>query len=439
MIDIFQLNDGNKEELINNLNARNDTDFKIYNVKVQQIIDDVRGLGDKGLLQYTKQYDHVELKPEELRVTKEEIEAAYQLVDEAYTKAIRLAIEKIKAFHLKQKEKSWVSYEEKGIVLGQKITPIEKVGIYVPGGTAAYPSSVLMNGIPAIVAGVERIVMVTPPNKKGEVNPGVLVAANELGLKEIYKVGGGQAIAALAYGTETIPKVDKIVGPGNIYVATAKRLVYGQVDIDMIAGPSEILVIADEEANPRFVAADLLSQAEHDELASAICITTSKEVAEGVKEEILRQTEGLERREIIEKSLIDFGGIFIVANLEEAVELSNIIAPEHLELAVKNPFELLSEIKNAGAIFLGNYSPEPLGDYMAGPNHVLPTNGTARFFSPLEVKDFIKKSSIVYYNQAALAKVKDEIMVLAEQEGLTAHKNSMKVRFEDDDQYFSKK
>ena len=315
-------------------------------------------------------------------------------------------------------------------MLGQKVTPIASVGIYVPGGTAAYPSSVLMNAIPAKVAGVGRIIMITPPNQEGQLSAGVLVAAKELGIDEIYKVGGAQGIGALAYGTETIEKVNKIVGPGNIYVATAKREVYGYVDIDMIAGPSEILVIADDSADAEYVAADLLSQAEHDELSSAIAITTSEKLGKAVVKEIKKQIETLERKDIIEKSLANYGKIILVESLEEATELSNEIAPEHLELCVKEPFDLLNKIENAGAILLGNYSPEPLGDYLAGPNHVLPTSGTAKFYSPLSVDDFIKKSSIIFYNRKALQGVKDDIMVLAESEGLTAHKNSVKVRFE---------
>ncbi len=430
MIDILELNEMNRVDLIKHFNARNDTDFKLYNDGVQTILEDIMKQGDAKVLEYTKRFDGVDLTVDGFKVSEKEIKEAYEAMEDSYVNAIRLAIKKIRSFHDKQKEQSWFTYEENGVVLGQKVTPIGTVGLYVPGGTATYPSSVLMNAIPALVAGVERIVMVTPPDKEGNVNEGVLVAANELGLKEIYKVGGAQAIGALAFGTETIPKVDKIVGPGNIYVATAKRLVYGHVDIDMIAGPSEILVIADDSATPKFVAADLLSQAEHDELASAICITISKKMAEEIKEEIILQTKGLERQEIIEKALIDFGGIIVAENLQSAVELSNIIAPEHLELCVEKPFELLNQVKNAGAIFLGHYSPEPLGDYMAGPNHVLPTSGTARFHSPLGVYDFTKKSSVIYYEKEALEKVKEDIAILAQQEGLTAHKNAIKVRFE---------
>lgn len=433
MLTTYKFNQLNQEELKKQFNGRNDLDFKKYNQQVQEILDNVRDKGDEALLEYTIRFDGVTLTTANILVPEEEFEEAYEIMGEDFIKAIRLALRKITTYHMKQKENSWFTYEEKGIVLGQKVTPLSSVGLYVPGGTAAYPSSVLMNGIPAIVAGVERIAMVTPPMASGKVNPGVLVAARELGIKEVYRVGGAQAVGALAYGTESIPKVDKIVGPGNIYVATAKRLVYGYVDIDMIAGPSEILVIADESANPRFVAADLLSQAEHDELASAICITNSSDLAKAVQQELAKQTEKLERKEIIIKSLKDYGYIIITDNLAEAAEIANLIAPEHLELCVDKPFELLNDIKHAGAVFLGHYAPEPLGDYMAGPNHVLPTSGTARFFSPLCVGDFMKKTSVVYYEREALGRVKDEVMTLAQQEGLTAHKNAIKVRFEDND------
>jgi len=430
MIEIIDLRDIEKEQLFKSFDSRKETDSDRFSPVVEEILTSVKEEGDKAVIAYTEKFDGVKLTKEALLVSSEEIEEAYGLVEESYVKALRRAIERIRAYHSKQRENSWFTSEGQGIMLGQKVTPLASVGIYVPGGTAAYPSSVLMNAIPAIVAGVKNIVMVTPPDQRGGVNPGVLVAAKELGLKAIYKVGGAQAIGALAYGTEMIPKVDKIVGPGNIYVATAKRLVYGLVDIDMIAGPSEILVIADETAKPRYVAADLLSQAEHDELASAICITTSRELALKIKEELITQTKELERSSIIEKSLKEYGSIIIVEDLVEAVELSNQIAPEHLELCVDKPFDLLNSIEHAGAIFLGHYSPEPLGDYMAGPNHVLPTSGTARFFSPLSVGDFTKKSSIIYYQQGALQEVKEDIMVLAEEEGLTAHKNAIKVRFD---------
>lgn len=418
-----------KDRLLKELKERGTVDFKDYQDAVQTILDKVSVTGDQALLEYTKQFDGIDLSAKGLKVTEEEVDEAYSLVSEEFLRAIRLAIDNITDYHEKQRQNSWFTSSE-GTMLGQKITPIASVGIYVPGGTAAYPSSVLMNAIPAKVAGVERIVMVTPPNKEGKLAAGVLVAAKELGIEEIYKVGGAQAIGALAYGTNTIAKVNKIVGPGNIYVATAKREVYGYVDIDMIAGPSEILVIADASANPKYVAADLLSQAEHDELSSAIFITTSEDLGKAVAVEVAKQTAKLERKSIVEKSLINYGKIILVKDLEEAIDLSNEIAPEHLELCVEKPFELLDQVKNAGAIFLGHYAPEPLGDYLAGPNHVLPTSGTAKFYSPLSVEDFIKKSSVIYYNQKALEKVKNEVMTLAETEGLTAHKNSIKVRFE---------
>ncbi|AOY75552.1 histidinol dehydrogenase [Clostridium formicaceticum] len=430
MIDIIN---GSKEELFITLKERSTVDFKDYQPQVDEILQGIQDRGDEALLEYTKRFDGATFTSQQIAVSDEEFEAAYDEVTEAFVAALRLAIKNIREYHEKQKQNSWFTSSE-GIFLGQKVTPIASVGIYVPGGTAAYPSSVLMNALPAIVAGVKRIVMVTPPGREGKLSPGVLVAAKELGIKEVYKVGGAQAVGALAFGTDTIPKVDKIVGPGNIYVATAKRAVYGYVDIDMIAGPSEILVVADDSANPRYVAADLLSQAEHDPLASSLLITTSETLAQEVKEEILRQTALLERKEIIEKSLKDYGKIILVKDLQEAVAFANEIAPEHLELCVEKPFEVLNIIENAGAIFLGHYTPEPLGDYLAGPNHVLPTSGTAKFYSPLSVEDYMKKSSVIYYSEEALRKVKDEIMTLAEAEGLTAHKNSIKVRYEKNDQ-----
>ena len=364
-----------------------------------------------------------------MAVTKEEIKNAYKNIDSEFVEALKTAKENITDFHQKQKGNSWITTKEKGIVMGQTVRGLARVGIYVPGGTAAYPSSVLMNSIPAKVAGVEKIVMVTPPRKDGTINESILVAADIAGVDEIYKVGGAQAIGALAYGTETIGKVDKIVGPGNIFVATAKRSVFGLVDIDMIAGPSEILVISDESGNASFIAADLMSQAEHDKLASSTLVTTSEKLAKEVQEELKKQIETLSRKEIIEASLRDFGVILLTSNICEAIDMANKIAPEHLELIVKDPFVYLGEIKNAGSIFLGSYSPEPLGDYMAGPNHVLPTSGSARFFSPLSVDDFIKKSSYIYYSENALFDVKDKIVKLANTEGLTAHANSIKVRF----------
>lgn len=398
--------------------------------RVDEIIQNIRINGDKALFEYTYMFDGVNLDKNTVKVTEEEIKNAYESVDSKFINAVKRAIINITEFHEKQKQNTWMDFKE-GIIYGQKIRAIESVGIYVPGGTASYPSSVLMNGIPAQVAGVEKIVMVTPPGRSG-MNPYVLVAANELGISEIYKIGGAQAVAALAFGTETIPKVDKIVGPGNIYVAMAKRALFGYVDIDMVAGPSEVLVIADENANPEYVAADMLSQAEHDVMASAILVTTSFEIAERVKNEIKRQTQYLERKEIIQKSIEDYGAIIVVKDLKEAINIANAIAPEHLEIDVANPFEVIGEIKNAGAVFLGENSPEPLGDYIAGPNHVLPTSGTARFFSPLSVDDFIKKMSVLYYSKDALKDVSEDIITLSCSEGLTAHANSIKVRFYND-------
>lgn len=429
MIQIIDLKNSQDPGFLKDIKERSSVDFKDYEGVVQNILSKVRADGDLALLKYTKEFDGADLSRSGLRVTENEIEEAYREVSEDFLRAVRLAIKNIRDYHKKQVQNSWFTSED-GIMLGQKVTPIGSVGIYVPGGTAAYPSSVLMNAIPAQVAGVKRIVMISPPNKEGKLPAGVLVAAKELNIDEIYKVGGAQGVGGLAYGTKTIEKVNKITGPGNIYVATAKREVYGYVDIDMIAGPSEILVIADESANPKYVAADLLSQAEHDELSSAIALTTSGDLAGLIAEEVKLQLERLERKNIAEKSLANYGKIIVVENLDHAARLCNEIAPEHLELCVKEPFDLLNKIENAGAIFLGNYSPEPLGDYMAGPNHVLPTSGTAKFYSPLSVDDFVKKSSIIYYNEEALGRVKDEIMIFAETEGLTAHKNSIKVRFD---------
>lgn len=429
MMEIIDLKGSKRFEFLKELKERATVDFGYYEKIVQSILNRVKEEGDSALLKYTEKFDRVDLSDTGIRVTEGEIDKAYGEVSEEFLSAMRLAIKNITDYHKRQSQNSWFSSSD-GIMLGQKVTSIASVGIYVPGGTAAYPSSVLMNAIPAKEAGVKRIVMVTPPNKDGKLPAGVLVAAKELDIDEIYKVGGAQAVGALAYGTESIEKVNKIVGPGNIYVATAKREVYGYVDIDMIAGPSEILVIADDSADAKYIAADLLSQAEHDELSSSILITISRELGEAVAKEIEKQISILERKDIIEKSLANYGKIILVENLEEAVELSNNIAPEHLELCVREPFDLLNKVEDAGAIFLGNYSPEPLGDYLAGPNHVLPTSGTAKFYSPLSVDDFIKKSSIIYYNRESLQKVKDDIMILAEAEGLTAHKNSIKVRFE---------
>ena len=417
--------------LLDDLLKRSPNNYTGYADKVQAIIDDVRERGDEALFEMTKRFDGAELNADNIRVTQAEIDEAYTLVDASLIEVIRKAMTNIRVYHEKQRRYGWFDTTPDGTILGQKVTPLQSTGVYVPGGKAAYPSSVLMNVIPAKVAGVEKIVMVTPPGKDGKVNPGTLVAANEAGADEIYKVGGAQAIAALAFGTASVPKVDKIVGPGNIYVALAKKAVYGYVSIDSIAGPSEILVIADETANPRYVAADLLSQAEHDELASAIFVTTSEKLAGEVQKEIEGFTQVLSRKAIIEKSLENYGHILIASSIDEAVEIANAIASEHLEIVTANPFEVMTKIRNAGAIFIGENSSEPLGDYFAGPNHILPTNGTAKFFSPLSVDDFVKKSSIIYYSREALAAKKDDIIQFAKAESLTAHANSIAVRFED--------
>lgn len=416
--------------LLNDLLKRSPNNYGQYADTVNEIVENVRANGDTAMFDYTKKFDGADITAENLRVTQEEIDEAYTKVSPEVLEVIRKAIVNIRSYHEKQRQYSWFDSQPNGTILGQKVTALSRVGVYVPGGKAAYPSSVLMNILPAKVAGVEQIVMVTPPGKDGKVNPGTLVAANEAGADVVYKVGGAQAIAALAFGTESIPKVDKIVGPGNIFVALAKKAVYGYVSIDSIAGPSEILVIADETANPRYVAADLLSQAEHDELASAILVTTSEALADSVSAEVDAFVQQLSRKEILEKSLENYGYILIAEDLSQAVDIANEIASEHLEIVTKNPFEVMTRIKNAGAIFLGEYSSEPLGDYFAGPNHVLPTNGTAKFFSPLSVDDFIKKSSIIYYSRQALEPVKDDIIRFAESEFLTAHANSIKVRFE---------
>lgn len=427
---IAKLNQDIKEDILKNLLKRSPNQYETYEKAVAEIIEAVKAQGDKAVFDYTKRFDKADLYTAGMRVTEKEIEEAYSLVDPEIIRVIRRSAENIRVYHNKQKQYSWFDSEPNGIILGQKVTPLASVGVYVPGGKAAYPSSVLMNVIPAKVAGVEKIVMTTPPDKDGKIYAGTLVAAKEAGVTEIYKVGGAQAIAALAHGTESIPKVDKIVGPGNIYVALAKKAVYGHVSIDSIAGPSEILVLADETANPRYVAADLLSQAEHDELASAILITTSEELANKVSEEVDKFTQVLSRKEIIQKSLDNYGYILIAEDLDEAVDTANEIASEHLEILTKDPFTLMTKIKNAGAIFLGEYSSEPLGDYFAGPNHVLPTNGTAKFFSPLSVDDYIKKSSIISYTKEALQPVYEDIVRFANAEGLTAHANSIAVRFE---------
>lgn len=427
---IIKLDSESKKDILENLLKRSPNQYEEYAETVNKIIEDVKSRKDQAIFEYTKLFDKADINSGNLLVTKAEIEEAYSLIDLSILEVIRKAAVNIEVYHAKQKQYSWFDSKPNGSILGQKVTAISSVGVYVPGGKAAYPSSVLMNVIPAKVAGVERIAMVTPPNKEGKVDAGTLVAANEAGVTEIYKVGGAQAIAALAHGTESIQKVDKIVGPGNIYVALAKKAVYGHVSIDSIAGPSEILVIADETANPRYVAADLLSQAEHDELASAILVTTSKELAEQVSAEVDQFLSVLSRREIMQKSLDNYGYILLADTLEEAIETANEIASEHLEIVTKDPFNVMTKIKNAGAIFLGEYSSEPLGDYFAGPNHVLPTNGTAKFFSPLSVDDFIKKSSIIFYSREALEPIHQDIIMFANAEGLTAHANSIAVRFE---------
>lgn len=429
---IINYKECSKNELKDILFNRAPDNYEKYQQAVNDIIERVKTNGDEAVFGYTEQFDKIKLDANTVRISEEEIRYAYSQVDDKLLEIIRKSKERVEAYHQKQKKYSWFDTCEKGTIMGQKITAVESAGVYVPGGKASYPSSVIMNVMPAKVAGVERIVMVTPPGKDGRVNPLTIVAANECQVDEIYKVGGAQAIAALAFGTDTIPKVDKIVGPGNIFVALAKKAVYGYVSIDSIAGPSEVLVIADEEANPKYVAADLLSQAEHDELASSVLVTNSMELAKNVELEIERQTGYLSRKDIINKSINDFGVITVVDSIDEAIEISNEIAPEHLEVCTKDPFMLLPKIKNAGAIFLGNYSPEPLGDYMAGPNHVLPTNGTSKFFSPLSVDDFIKKSSIISFNREALEELHEDIIVFANAEQLTAHANSVKVRFEND-------
>lgn len=426
----IKLTDESKNNILENLLKRSPNSYGSFEDAVNEILDNVKKNKDAALFEYTKRFDKADINADNIAVTKEEIEEAYRHVDEKLIDVIRKAIVNIRDYHQKQKQYSWFDSKPDGTMLGQKVTALSRVGVYVPGGKAVYPSSVLMNIIPAKVAGVEQIIMTTPPGKDGKVYPATLVAANEAGVDVIYKAGGAQAIAAMAFGTESIPKVDKIVGPGNIYVALAKKAVYGHVSIDSVAGPSEILVIADETANPRYVAADLLSQAEHDEMASAILITTSEELAKKVSEEIDGFLEVLSRRAIIEKSLEDYGYILIAKDIDEAVAVANEIASEHLEIVTKDPFNTMTKIKNAGAIFLGEYSSEPLGDYFAGPNHVLPTNGTAKFFSPLGVDDFIKKSSIIMYSREALEPVHDDIESFAKAEELTAHANSIHVRFE---------
>ena len=427
---IVKLTDETKNNILENLLKRSPNSYGKFEAAVGDILANVRANKDEALFKYTKDFDKADINASNIVVTKEEIEEAYTLVDPALVDVIRKALKNIKEYHEKQKQYSWFDSKPDGTILGQKVTALSRVGVYVPGGKAAYPSSVLMNVLPAKVAGVEQIIMCTPPDHEGKVYPTTLVAANEAGVDVIYKAGGAQAIAAMAYGTESVPKVDKICGPGNIYVALAKKAVFGYVSIDSVAGPSEILVIADETANPRYVAADLLSQAEHDEMASAILITTSKELAKKVSDEVDGFLKELSRSEIISKSLDNYGYILLVDNIDEAVDVANEIASEHLEIVTKDPFNVMTKIKNAGAIFLGEYSSEPLGDYFAGPNHVLPTNGTAKFFSALSVDDFIKKSSIISYSRNALEAIHEDIETFATAEHLTAHANSIKVRFE---------
>lgn len=427
MIRIAKADGVSERELINQLKARSgEIDRKVTSA-VTDILNNVKQNGDDAVREYTLKFDgHM---PSKFEISREEIDSSPDKCDRDFILALYKAADNIRDFHARQKQQSWLEPKQNGVILGQRIRGLKRVGVYVPGGTAAYPSSVLMNVIPAKIAGVKEIVMVTPPQKDGTANPDILAAAKIAGVDRVFLMGGAQAVAALAYGTQSVPKVDKIVGPGNIFVATAKKLLYGTVDIDMIAGPSEILIVADKSANSKFLAADLMSQAEHDKMASAILLTTSEETANETAKELSRQMQTLERRDIIEQSLNDFGAIIVCKDISEAVDFANELAPEHLELAVENPMEYIGRVDNAGSVFLGYYSPEPLGDYFAGPNHVLPTSGTARFFSPLSVDSFIKKSSFIYYTEPALSEAKDDIIKLAETEGLTAHANSIKVRF----------
>lgn len=425
-----RLNEASRKELMEKLSKRGMGEHGEYEETVREMVYRVKEEGDKALFSYIHQFDCEKINASNIRVTEKEIEEAYQEVDKKFLEILKKALFNIRGYHEKQKRYSWFDTTTEGTMLGQKVTPLRAVGVYVPGGKAVYPSSVLMNIVPAKIAGVEKVVMATPCDKEGKVNPMVLTAAKEAGADEIYKMGGAQAVAAMAFGTQSVPKVDKITGPGNIFVALAKKMVSGVVGIDSIAGPSEILVLADETANPKYVAADLLSQAEHDEMASAILVTTSQKLAEQVSAEVDEFVKHLSRKEIIEKSLEQYGYLLVTDTKEEALETVNLIASEHLEIVTKNPFEDMTKVQNAGAIFLGAYSSEPLGDYFAGPNHILPTNGTARFFSPVSVDDFVKKSSIIYYSKEALLKVHQEIAYFAEKEQLTAHANSVRVRFE---------
>ena len=429
---IITLDDTSMKDILADMLRRDPNNYDSYTKTVEAIVENVKNRRDEAVFEYTKEFDQADLDASNIRVTREEIDQAMAQVDEGLLGVMKKSMDNIRRYHEKQKRNSWFDAQPDGTILGQKVTALESVGVYVPGGKAAYPSSVLMNIVPAEVAGVKRIVMVTPPGKDGKVNPVTRTAAHLAGATEVYKVGGAQAVAALAFGTQSIPRVNKIVGPGNIFVALAKKAVYGHVSIDSIAGPSEILVIADDSANPRFVAADLLSQAEHDELASAILVTTSMELAKKVSDEVDGFLNILSRSHIIARSLDNYGYILVTDTMEKAVETANNIAPEHLEIVTANPFEVMTKIQNAGAIFIGEYSSEPLGDYFAGPNHILPTNGTAKFFSPLGVDDFIKKSSIIYYSREALEKAHKDIELFAESEHLTAHANSIRVRFEMD-------
>ena len=431
---IQKLNKDTKQNLLEDLLKRSPNSYGQYEASVQSILNEVKEKKDEAVFAFTRKFDGAEISADNILVTEAEIEEAYQEVDASLLDVIRKARNNIENFHAKQRQNSWFDSKPDGTILGQKVTPLQRVGVYVPGGKAVYPSSVLMNVMPAKVAGVDEIIMVTPPGKEGKISPNTLVAAKEAGVDKIYKVGGAQAIGALAYGTQSIPKVDKIVGPGNIYVALAKKAVYGHVSIDSIAGPSEILVIADETANPRYVAADLLSQAEHDELASAILVTTSEELAKAVSNEVDGFLKVLSRSEIIAKSLDNYGYILIADTMDDVIDVANEIASEHLEIQTKNPFEVMTKIRNAGAIFIREYASEPLGDYFAGPNHILPTNGTAKFFSPLSVDDFVKKSSIISYSKDALSRVHKDIEAFAKAEQLTAHANSVHVRFENEEE-----
>ena len=428
MIQLVEKDENTTRTYVQQLKQRCDEKDRKVDAIVADILENVRNNGDKAVAEYTLKFDGS--IPEQVEITKEQMKELTKQCDAYFLEALERAAKNIHEFHSRQKQQSWLDTKDNGVILGQRVRGLAKVGIYVPGGTAAYPSSVLMNAIPAKIAGVQEIVMVTPPGKDGKPNPDIMAAALVAGVDRVFLVGGAQAVAALAYGTETMPKVDKIVGPGNIFVATAKKQLYGTVDIDMIAGPSEILIVADETANPKYLAADLMSQAEHDVLASAILLTTSSKIAEETIAQIYEQVERLERKDIINKSLDDFGAVIVCDTMDEAIEFANDLAPEHLEVCVANSLEYIGRLDNAGSLFLGNYSPEPLGDYYAGPNHVLPTSGTARFFSPLSVDSFIKKSSFIYYTQDALKAAKDDIVALAEAEGLTAHANSIKVRSE---------